>query len=138
MYQGSFDYTYPDIVRSWLGDQPPYSKVIFISGPYRDPRGEYYIHQNIQTARAYALAVWRMGGVALCPHLNTMLFGGAEGLTDHVWLQGDLELLNRSDAILMIQGWERSQGSKAEKAFAEDHGIIVLESIEEVAKYLME
>jgi len=67
-------------------------KVLYICGPYRGRR-----LVNIVRARSAALFVWRCGGVALCPHLNTAFFDGK--MPDQVWLDGDLELLSRSDAI---------------------------------------
>lgn len=116
----------------------PYSKIIYISGPYRDGRGEYYVHQNIQVARTFALEVWRLGGVALCPHLNTVFFGGVDGMDDDVWLKGDLALLRRCDAILMITGWQYSRGAKTELRYATERGMSVLFSLEEVARFLLE
>lgn len=138
MGSDNFDYTYPGLVTGFeIPGAVPYSKVIYISGPYRDERGEYYVDQNIQMARAYALSVWRMGGVALCPHMNTSLFGGAEGLDDHVWLKGDLTLLGRCDAIFMINRWQISRGAKIELRYAQEHSIPALYSIEEVARFLI-
>ena len=110
--------------------------VIFISGPYRDPRGEYLVRENIRYAEHEALFVWFSGGVALCPHLNTAMFGGAFGIPDDTWLKGDLELLSRCDAIYMIHGWERSTGAKAEKDYAAELGIPVLLSQDDVLAYL--
>ena len=111
-------------------------KVIFISGKYRSCSGEYYVRKNIRFAEEQALYVWKHGGIALCPHKNTAGFGGALGITDDVWLAGDLELLKRCDAIWMIKGWLSSEGACAEKVFAENNGIRVLMSIEDVKRFL--
>ena len=91
-------------------------KVIYIAGPYRDKRGEYYVHQNIRAAEEWAQLVWGMDAVALCPHLNTRFFGGL--LPDEVWLKGDKELLRRCDAVMVIPGWELSAGTTKELDFA--------------------
>lgn len=49
----------------------------------------------------------RAGCFALCPHTNTRHFD--KELPDEVFLAGTLEMLRRSDAILLIPGWTRSQ-----------------------------
>ena len=101
-------------------------KVIYIAGHYRDERGEYYVRTNIRIAENAALYVWFNGGVALCPHKNTAGFGGAYGIYDKTWLDGDLELLTRCDAIWALDGWDTSAGATAEVEFAKAHGIKVL------------
>jgi hypothetical protein len=89
--------------------------VIYIAGPYRaaTPWG---ILRNIRAAQEVALQVWKLGAVALCPHANTALFDGEA--PDDLWLDGDLELLRRSDAIVMVHGWHRSTGACAERIYA--------------------
>jgi hypothetical protein len=92
-------------------------RVVYVAGPYRAAtvRG---IVENIRTAEFWALEIWRWGGVALCPHLNTRLFDGAA--PDEVWLKGDLELLRRCDAVALVPGWQASAGTRGEVAFAEE------------------
>lgn len=116
--------------------QPPRRKVIYIAGPYRDPRGEFYVRCNIREAERAALWVWLHGAVALCPHKNTAGLGGAHGITDRTWLDGDLELLRRCDAIYLIPGWESSQGAQAEAAFAREHDIPLLYGQADVLRFL--
>ncbi len=95
-------------------------KVLYIAGPYRSAT-EWGVEQNIARAEAIALACWRKGWAVFCPHKNTAHFGGAAD--DRVWLQGDLEILSRCDALLAIPGWEKSEGAKRELLFAENLGI---------------
>ena len=96
-------------------------EVIFLSGPYRadSPWG---IVQNIRHAEKYALKYWKQGYAVICPHKNSALLDGADGLDDSVWLNGDIELMKRSDIIVMIPGWEQSEGVKGELALAVDLG----------------
>ena len=101
--------------------------VVYIAGPYRGANA-WAIEQNIRRAEELALAVWRAGMAALCPHTNTRFFQGAA--EDHVWLDGDLELLTRCDAVLMVPGWERSQGAMAERARAIAGDIPVFEDLD--------
>jgi len=108
--------------------------VVYIAGPYRDPRGEYHVERNIRAAESAALRVWGWGGVALCPHKNTSHFGGA--LPDSVWLTGDLELLKRCDAMWAIDGWDRSSGTCQEVLFARENGIPVFHGGSETRKFI--
>jgi hypothetical protein len=90
-------------------------EVAYIAGPYRaaTPSG---IVANIRHAEKYAKKYWLRGYAVICPHMNTALFDGVA--PDEVWLAGDLELLKRSDVIVMVPGWENSRGAQAELEYA--------------------
>ena len=107
--------------------------VVYLAGPYRADT-EYGVHQNIQRAESLALEVWRLGAVCICPHKNTAYFGGS--LPDSIWLTGDLELLRRSDAVLLAGGWLDSEGSRTEKACATELGIPVFQRLEDLKTWL--
>lgn len=110
--------------------EPRKLMVIYTAGPFRptEAGNMYETHQNIERAKLAALQIWRAGHVALCPHANTGLeFQGAA--PDDVWLAGDLVLLERCDAILMLPGWEDSSGAKLEKAYAVDKGLSVFYTV---------
>lgn len=111
-------------------------KLIYTAGPYNDKRGEYYVLQNIMSARDAALFIWRNGGVAICPHLNTAFFDGAFGLHRDTWLKGDFEIIPRCDAIFMVSGWDNSEGAKAELELAREKGLKELFTYEQVIEYL--
>jgi hypothetical protein len=112
-------------------------KVVYIAGPFRSASkfipGEqdaFGVHSNVMQAMAAALQVWQAGAVALCPHANTFCFQGAA--PDSVWLDGDIELLRRCDAVLMTPNWERSSGARKERDIAINEGIPVCYDIEEL------
>lgn len=100
-------------------------KVAYIAGPFR-AENNWEIWQNIQVAATLALSVWKIGAVALCPHMNTFCFQGAA--PDSVWLEGDLELVRRCDAILTTPDWQRSTGAQAEVDLARALGKPVFQS----------
>lgn len=106
------------------------TKVVYIAGPYR-AANEWNVNLNIRAAEKAALEVWRLGEVALCPHKNTAFFGGAAD--DSLWLDGDLVLLERSDAVLLVDGWENSSGTIDEVIFAITKNIPVFTCINSVA-----
>lgn len=90
--------------------------VVYIAGPFR-AKSAWEIEQNIRNAETMALAVWRAGGVALCPHTNTRFYQNAA--PDEVWLRGDLELMVRCDVVLLTPNWNSSSGARAEREQAE-------------------
>lgn len=51
------------------------------------------------------------------PHSITAKMSGVE--SDELWVQGTLELMRRCDAVLVLPGYERSEGTKGEIAEAE-------------------
>ena len=99
--------------------------IVFVAGPYRaaTPRG---IVENIRRAESVALAIWRRGHVAICPHLNSALFDGE--LPDSAWLAGYLAVLGRCDAVVLVDGWRSSAGTAAEVQAASGSGIPIYHS----------
>jgi len=98
-------------------------KVIFISGAYRAPN-TLEIEHNIRHAEAAAIELWKQGWAAYCPHKNTAHFDGI--CSDETWLEGNLEILSRCDAIYMLREWENSQGARAELHLAKEHNLEIL------------
>lgn len=98
-------------------------KVIFVSGPYRANNLQGVL-ANIRKARKVSLKLWLEGWAAICCHSNTALFDGAA--PDNIWLEGDLEILRRCDAIYMIDGWENSEGAISEFKLAQELGLEII------------
>lgn len=109
------------------------SKIIYLAGPYRAAT-EYDVYQNIQAARGWALAIWKLGAVCHCPHMNTAHFGGA--LLDSTLLAGDLLLLSRCDALFVMPNSEHSLGTQAEVRKAEILGLPVFRSLDMLEQWL--
>ena len=97
-------------------------RIIYVSGPYRAETLEG-IRANIDYAGAVALRLWQMGYVCICPHKNT----GWYPETDGDWIAGDLEIIKRLllgvDSVVMLPGWEKSEGATTEKEYAENRGL---------------
>jgi hypothetical protein len=83
-------------------------KVAYISGPYTAPTFRSVI-QNILAAAKVAEAYWAGGYAVLCPHLNTSLMDTT--IAKEVFILGDLEFVRRSDVVVMLPGWEKSEGA---------------------------
>ena len=98
-------------------------KIAFISGPYRATNGKTVL-ENIRHAEKYAIKYWQLGYAVICPHLNTAFFDGLA--EDHVWIDGDIEILKRCDVIVMIPGFDHSLGSVEELKIARDIGLEII------------
>lgn len=88
-------------------------KVVYVAGPFRGPNA-WEIEENIRRAERLALDLWRIGVAVICPHTNTRFFHGAA--EDRIWLEGDLEIMRRCDAVVVTPDWEQSTVAKAEVA----------------------
>lgn len=106
--------------------------VIYVAGPFR-AENSWEIENNVRRAENLALEVWRGGMAAICPHTNTRFYQGAA--PDNVWLEGDLLIIKRCDAVLLVPGWEGSSGTLAEIELAREHGIPVFKTLEELKKW---
>jgi len=101
-------------------------KVVYTAGPYNAPT-HWGIEQNIQRARVAAAQVWALGAACICPHAMTAHMSGC--CPEENFYEGDLEIVRRCDALLMIEGWENSTGAKREKDEADAKGIPVFFSL---------
>jgi hypothetical protein len=108
-------------------------KLVYIAGPYRGA-SEWEVVQNIRRAEALALEVWQSGAACICPHKNTALLGGAAD--DSVWLEGDLEMMRRCDAVLCTDDWRRSAGAREEVRIANEMGLPVFQALADLRTWL--
>lgn len=99
--------------------------IVYLAGPYRaDPHDG--IEANIQAARKAAIALWEAGYVVICPHLNTAHFEVDCDVPEETYLLGDLEILRRCDAVVLMLDWYSSRGARIEVVAAEDADIPTL------------
>lgn len=110
-------------------------KVVYIAGPFRGPNA-WEIEKNIRRAEELSFQCWANGFAAICPHANTRFFDGA--LSNDIFLEGDLEIVRRCDALLMTADWALSAGAMGERSLALDLGIPVFHSIEGMIQYFNE
>jgi hypothetical protein len=109
-------------------------KVVYVAGPIRADNA-WDREQNIRRAEALALEVWRTGAAAICVHASVRFYDEAEARAGG-WLAADLELLRRSDAVVMAEGWESSEGSIGERDEALRLGLPVFVSIDDLRVWL--
>lgn len=99
--------------------------VIYVAGAYR-ARTRQAVELNIQAARAVGLLCCQKGWSPVVPHANTGHLDALDPtIGDQFWLDATMELLRRCDALVLVPGWERSKGTRAEIAEAQVRGIPV-------------
>jgi hypothetical protein len=119
-------------------------KLVYVAGPFRAKsayieghQDMFAVQENIMRAMKLGLEVARIPGLfPVIPHANTMFFTAAA--PDAVWLDGDMEMLRRCDAILMTEDWQRSSGARAEHQEAIERGIPIYYDVETLRKSVPE
>jgi nucleoside 2-deoxyribosyltransferase len=93
--------------------------LIYLAGPYSsDPEG------NTERAAAIAAELWRAGHAVICPHTNSHLVSEfAPEITHRQWLDGDLNMIARVDAMVMMESWRDSKGAVEEHTYASSLGM---------------
>lgn len=109
-------------------------KVVYVAGPYSAPN-EYLVKKNIARAEGVALGIWLSGkAAAICPHLNTAHWGSV--LTHKQFLDGDVAILKRCDALIMVEDWKLSKGAVIEHMAAVENNVPVFYTIQALYAWL--
>lgn len=105
-------------------------KVIYVAGPYRGKTREE-VAQNVAAARHVGKLCAIEGFFPVMPTVNTAHFDHdfPHVQNDQFWIDGTLELMRRCDAVVLVDGWQRSTGAVGEVAEAEKLGIPVYGSV---------
>jgi hypothetical protein len=105
-------------------------KLLYLAGPFGAPEGDpdplHTVNENITAASRIALEAARAGWMPVCPHKNSAGFEHTE-IPAAFWYEGDIALMLRCDAVLMIPGWEQSRGACLERDEARRAGVLVLD-----------
>lgn len=126
---GVYAHPYPMTAQ---GSRP---QVVYLAGPYRpyvDDEGvRHTIAENVKEAGDYGVELWRRGYVALVPHTLTYFprfqkqDGSIKGVSAESFMEGELELVRRSDMVVLMPTSVYSRGAKAEAQYALNAGIPV-------------
>jgi hypothetical protein len=88
-------------------------------------------HSPRRIVVARSMATRRRGD--LSTHQYPIFFWCAD---DRVWLDGDIEILRRCDAVMLTPDWQRSSGARAEVDIAESLGMPVFAVLSDLKDWL--
>ena len=118
---------------------------VYIAGPYSGRKdkdgkdgGYNVIEENIQRARSMAILLAEMGYAWFCPHLNCYHFEIDCNVShEHeIYLPIDFAFLSGCDAVILLEGWEDSWGTKQEIEYADSLKIPVFTELDQLDEYL--
>ncbi len=105
---------------------------VYVAGPYmgrkrmHDFRDYEEIDQNISRARGMAAFLANNDIPFFCPHLNSAHCEvWVPNVKPEYWYEMDLELLKPASAVLLLDGWQSSKGTRREIEVARLLGISV-------------
>lgn len=115
-------------------------KLLYVAGSYRWKGSRWVplvIGELVNIFKAWKISkdVWEAGFVAICPHTNSILMDKF-GVSPQRFLEGDLEIVSRCDAVLMMPNWQDSVGAITERNLAIKKGIPVYHSFRELSNLL--
>lgn len=99
--------------------------IVYTAGPYSASAGVGSVNDNIARARAAAVQLWNAGYTVICPHMNTEHLELFTNLKNSEFVDRDLEIVERCDAVVMLPFWEQSRGAVRELEHAKSKGLQV-------------
>lgn len=100
-------------------------KLIYVAGKYNDISYSK-IEDNIRKAERASIKLIQNGWAVITPHKNTAhyeIYESILNIDNDFWIEMDLEILKRCDAIFFLFNWIDSIGCKKELLFAEENNI---------------
>ena len=95
--------------------------LIYIAGPYNGD-----VETNIIKAENVSIALIRNGWFVFTPHKNTAgyeKYEDGKNITIQTWIDMDLDMLERCDALYVMREWMTSIGTCGEISYATELGI---------------
>ena len=103
------------------------NKLLYVAGPYSGN-----INKNIARAEEVSIGLIRNGFHVYTPHKNMAGYEQYEGdgVDYETWLNMDLDILSRCDAMFVMLNSDKSPGVQRELAFARKKAIPVIHEAE--------
>lgn len=102
--------------------------LVYLAGPI-SPKDGFLVEENVASALGVYLQLVRHGIPTICPQLSGMFPSAWTEVTYDEWTAIDFAVIRRCTHVLLLPRWDRSAGARAEKAYAEQHGIRVVQDI---------
>src|SRR5690606_40119029 len=96
----------------------------------------YRVEKNIEDAVRVGIEIARLGAMPVIPHANTADPWFARVQPYEFWCAGTLELMRGCDAAVMVGGWKRSRGARAEDEEANARGTPGFVTLQELSAWL--
>lgn len=112
--------------------------LIYIAGPYNAERYSA-IDENVANAIKASRKVMLECGddvMAVCPHSMTHRIARSNLIPEKQFADGVLELAARCDALFVINGWEKSYGTKREIEQTQRQGKPVFYNIDDLVSFV--
>ena len=104
--------------------------LIYVAGPLT----KGVVSNNIRRAILAGNELGKMGYGVFIPHLNVLWEIAAGGQDYEFWLDQDMQVLERCDAILALDG--ESPGRDREVERAREKGLVVFDTLEEAKDWI--
>ncbi len=101
-------------------------KVVYVAGPYSAPNS-WEREQHIRKAEQLSLQLIDAGAAPICVHTMARFWFGR--VPEERAIAWGIALLRPSDAVVLVEGWQQSNGTLAEIGEAYKHGIPVYDGI---------
>lgn len=107
-----------------MNSNKQFPPLVYVAGPYNSSTTDGIL-ENIYEAEKVSIELIRNGWHVITPHKNTSGYEQYEvdGISKQTWIDMDLGILCRCDAIYVMNNWSRSHGTIDEIIFAMRHGI---------------
>lgn len=115
--------------------------IVYVAGPYAG-KGRLRLlrwwrqRNNIRRAYQTAKRLWQEGYTVICPHTNTAWMDDA--CSRESFLEGDLRILAKCDAVVLLPGYANSEGTKGEIKFVFENDIPVFENVDALEEWVQE
>jgi len=110
--------------------------IIYIAGKLTDTEN-HLILANIEKAYNVFIELLRCGIYSICPHTLTTHIIDAKvdtlkGMDYEIWIEYCFSVLQRCDAVLMLDNWQDSYGAKKELSYTKKLGLPIYYSVAEL------